>query len=111
MQVKINNKPYDIPELTFRHFTIMEEQGFSIFEAFQKKQMFLIAMGFTCAVVGCEREEAEILLEQHIFGGGNLGDIVNAFTEAVGKSDFFKKMLAIPEEEQSAKKTKKATTE
>ena len=80
--IKINNKNYIVPELTFRHFSQMEEQGFSVLEAFQKKQMFLLAMGFVCAVTGEDRNEAERLIEQHILGGGTIEDIMTAFGEA-----------------------------
>lgn len=97
MKVKINNKNYDVPELTFKHFTKMEEQGFSIVDAFQKKQMMLMAMGFTCAVTGLDREEAEDLLEQHVLGGGDIRNIVNTFGKAINESDFFKKMLGVTE--------------
>ena len=97
MKVKINNKNYDVPELTFKHFTKMEEQGFSIVEAFQKKQMMLMAMGFTCAVTWLDREEAEDLLEQHVLGGGDIRNIVNTFGKAINESDFFKKMLGVTE--------------
>lgn len=99
MKVKINNKNYDVPELTFKHFTKMEEQGFSIVDAFQKKQMLLMAMGFTCAVTGLDRDEAEDLLEQHVLGGGNIRNIVNAFGKAINESDFFKKMLGLTEKQ------------
>lgn len=97
MKVKINNKNYDVPELTFKHFTKMEEQGFSIVDAFQKKQMMLMAMGFTCTVTGLDREEAEDLLEQHVLGGGDIRNIVNTFGKAINESDFFKKMLGVTE--------------
>lgn len=109
MKVKINNKNYEVPQLTFKHFTKMEEQGFSIVDAFQKKQMMLIAMGFTCVVADVDRDEAENLLEQHILGGGNLGSIVGSFVEASNKSDFFKKMLGA--EEKKAEKKKATATE
>lgn len=109
MKVKINNKNYEVPQLTFKHFTKMEEQGFSIVDAFQKKQMMLIAMGFTCVVADVDRDEAENLLEQHILGGGNLGSIVGAFVEASNKSDFFKKMIGA--EEKKAEKKKATATE
>lgn len=108
LKVKINNKNYDVPELTFRHFTKMEEQGFSIIDAFQKKQMLLMAMGFTCAVTWLDRQEAEDLLEQHVLGGGNITDIVSAFGEAIGESDFFKRMLGIQEEEKKPAKKAEA---
>ena len=103
--VKINNKKYEVPDLTFRHLAMMEEQGFSVLDAFRKRQIFLMAMGFVCVVTGEDREEAERLLEQHVLGGGDIGDIYAAFGEAVDRSAFFKKMLGLGEEEQ--KKTSK----
>lgn len=95
--VKINNKKYNVPELTFKHFTIMEDQGFSVLDAFQKKKMFLLAMGFVCCVTGEEREEAERLIEQHVMGGGSIEEIYNAFGEAVNNSGFFKKLFQTEE--------------
>ena len=103
--VKINNKKYEVPDLTFRHLAMMEEQGFSVLDAFRKRQIFLMAMGFVCVVTGEDREEAERLLEQHVLGGGDIGDIYAAFGEAVDRSAFFKNMLGLGEEEQ--KKTSK----
>lgn len=103
-KVTINNKKYDVPELTFKHFTTMEEQGFSIVESFRKKQYLLMAMGFTCAITGLEREEAEELLTQHVLGGGNIVDIVKVFNEAASESDFFSKMLGIQKEVPKEKK-------
>lgn len=111
MEVKINNKKYTVPELTFEHYTKMEEQGFSIVDAFDKKQYMLMAMGFTCAVTGTDRAEAERLLTQHVLGGGSIKDIVNAFTKAINQSDFFMKMLGLTKKADSQEKseTKKAT--
>lgn len=102
MQVKINNKKYTVPELTFEHLTKMEEQGLSVIEAFQKRQYFLMAMAFTCVVVDVERDEAENLLTQHVYGGGSIQSIAAAFTEAVSKSDFFLRVLGIPAEKTKA---------
>lgn len=98
--MKINNKKYDVPELTFRDFVTMEEQGFSVIEAFRKRSIFLIAMGFVCVVADCDRDEAERLIEQHVLGGGKLEDIYAAFGEAVDKSAFFKKMLGLTDEKE-----------
>jgi len=109
MKVNINNKNYNVPELTFKHFTKMEEQGFSIVDAFQKKQMMLMAMGFTCAVTGLDRDEAEDLLEQHVLGGGDIRNIVNTFGKTINESDFFKKMLGLTEKQ--AEKAKQKETE
>lgn len=111
MKVTINNKKYDVPELTFRHFTKMEEQGFSIIEALQKKQIMLMAMGFTCAVTGADRDEAEKLLEQHVLGGGNVNDIVSAFSKAIADSDFFKRMLGLDKKAEQNEETETKKTE
>lgn len=43
VKVKINGKAYNVKEMTFKEYTKMEEQGFSIIEAFRKKQLTLIA--------------------------------------------------------------------
>lgn len=102
VKVKINGKAYNVKEMTFKEYTKMEEQGFSIIEAFRKKQLTLIAMGFVCAVVDCDRDEAENLVTQHILGGGNIIDITDAFGKAISESDFFQKMLGVAQE----KKTK-----
>lgn len=111
MQVKINQKKYDVPELKFEHFVKMEEQGFSVTEAFRKDQLFLLAMGFTCVVVDCDREYAEHLIQQHVLGGGNIKDIVNAFSEAIFESAFFRKMLGIEEEKKPAENVKETIAE
>lgn len=111
MNVKINNKKYDVPQLTFKHFTQMEEQGFSIPDAFRKGQQMLICMGFVCIVAECEREEAERLVEQHVLGGGSLGEIVNTFYKAAMESDFFRKMLGLEEEKPAKKAEVKEQTE
>lgn len=106
--VKINNKKYEIPQLGFGEYAKIEEQGFSLLEAFRKNQSMLLAMGFVCVVVGTDRDGAEELIQQHVLGGGNVLDIYTTFVEAVSNSGFFKKMLGIKEE--PAKKTTKQTT-
>lgn len=113
VKVKINNKEYKVKELTISHYTKMEEQGFSIIDAFRKGQTMLIAMGFTCAVTGLDREEAEELLTQHVLGGGNIQDITNAFGKALSESDFFKKMFGMDkvETKDKAEETETETEE
>lgn len=102
VKVKINGKTYEVKEMKFAEFTRMEEQGISIVEAFRKKQMMLIAMGFTCVAANCDREEAEELVTQHVFGGGNIIDITNAFSEALDESPFFQKMFGMTPDEKKA---------
>ena len=97
--VKINNKKYEVPKLGFGEYTKMEEQGFSILDAFRKQQTMLLSMGFVCVVTNHDRDSAESLLEQHVMGGGNILDIYTSFMEAVSDSGFFQKMLGIKENE------------
>ena len=99
VKVTINRKEYRVKEMQFGEYAKIEEQGFSIIDAFRKKQLLLIAMGFTCVAADCDREEAERLITQHVLGGGNIVDIANAFAEAVSESDFFQKMLGVTQTE------------
>ena len=114
VKVKINGKNYNVKEMAFAEYTKMEDR-LLILDAFRKKQMTLIAMGFVCAVVGCDRDEAEHLITQHVLGGGNIIDITNAFADAVAESDFFQKMLGMTQDEQEtpekATKSKKEVEE
>lgn len=105
MKVKINNKTYNVGELKMEDYLKMEEQGISIIDAFQKRQTMLVAMAFTCVVTGLDRDDAAELLNQHVYGGGNVMDIVNACNRAIAESDFFKKMLGV--KENSEKETEK----
>lgn len=93
MNVKINNKNYPVPQMGFKHMMKMEDMGFSIFNMFEKKQLFSIATAFTGIVAECEREEAERLIEQHVLGGGDITQIYEAFNEAISESNFFRKLL------------------
>ena len=111
VNVKINGKTYKVGEMKFGDFTHMEEQGFSITDAFAKNQYMLIAMGFTCVVVDCDREDAEHLIQQHVLGGGKIKDIVNVFSKAVFESTFFMKTLGIEEEKKPAENAQEISAE
>lgn len=98
MNVKINNKNYTVPTLGFQQMADMENiVGGSIITIFQKQQIFLLSEAFVGMVVGCDREEAGRLCEQHIMGGGKIEDIYKAFNESVNESAFFKKLLGVEE--------------
>lgn len=94
MNVKINNNNYEVPQLGFGEMVKMESvSGTSLVSMFQKQQVFILAEAFVATVVGCGKEEADRLCEQHVMGGGTLEDIYAAFSEAVDKSGFFKQVL------------------
>lgn len=109
--IKINNKPYDVPELNFRHSKLLEQYGVPLYRMNDISLMFTIVSAFVAIVVGCDPEYADYLIEQHILGGGNIEDIYKAYIQAISDSHFFKKLLENQEQKKATKKvTKPATT-
>lgn len=106
--VTINNKNYDVPKLGFGHMEKLESEGYDVIAMFKKNQMFAPASAFIMLCANCDREEANRLAEQHIYGGGNMQEIYTAFVKAIDESDFFKKILGIDEEKKQEKNTKKS---
>lgn len=108
--VTINNKKYEVPKLGFGHMEKLESEGYDVIAMFKKNQMFAPASAFIMLCANCDREEANRLAEQHIYGGGNMQEIYTAFVKAIDESDFFKKILGI-DEEKNTKKSANAETE
>ena len=106
--VKINNKTYQVPELTFRHSRMFEQMGMPVTGLMSPKYFFSAVAAFIAVCANCSVEQAEYLAEQHVMGGGNLQDIYTAYANAIGESGFFKKLLA--ENEETPKNTKKSAT-
>lgn len=107
-KIKINNKNYEIPKLGFGHMEKLESEGYDIVSMFRKKQMFAPTSAFIMLCVDCDRDEANRLAEQHVYGGGNLGDIYQAFVNAINESDFFKKILRMDKEDADQENVKKS---
>lgn len=105
--VKINNKNYEVPELTFRHSKLLEQYGVSIRNMVNIDAIFTITSAFVAIVAKCDLNTADELIEQHIFGGGDLKDIFNAYTKALNDSSFFTKLLESLGEEKEDKPTEK----
>ena len=99
--ITINRKKYEVPKLGFGHMEKLESEGYDVVAMFKKRQLFAPASAFIMLCVDCDREEANRLAEQHVYGGGNMGDIYQAFVKAINESDFFKKILGIEEEKVS----------
>ena len=91
--VKINQKNYPVPELTFRHLPMMEKCGLSLLDMASGKYIFTTAQVFTAIVAECDTDHADHLLEQHILGGGEITPIFEAFNAALHSSGFFAKLL------------------
>lgn len=92
-KIKINQKNYEIPDLTFRHLPMMEKSGLSVFQLASGDYLFTTAQVFTSIVAGCDLNEADHLLEQHILGGGEFTPIFTAFRDALESSAFFTKLM------------------
>lgn len=99
--VKINQKTYEVPELTFRHSKIMEQMGVPIEGMMSRNYLFSIVAAFTSIVANCDAEYADFLIEQHILGGGDVFDIYKAYVTAVTTSGFFKKLLHLDKAEEN----------
>ena len=91
--VKINQKKYPVPEMTFRHLPMMEKCGLSLQDLASGKYIFTTAQVFTAIVAECNTDVADHLLEQHILGGGTIQPIYEAFMTAMYESSFFVKLL------------------
>lgn len=105
--VKINNKNYEVPEFTFRHSKLLEQYGVSIRNLVNVDAIFTITSAFVAIVAKCDLNTADELIEQHIFGGGDLKDIYNAYVKALNDSSFFMKLLESLGEEKVNKATEK----
>jgi hypothetical protein len=108
--VKINNKPYEVPELNFAHSKKLEQYGVPLRRLIDPDLMFTITSAFVAIVTGTIPAEADFLIEQHILGGGTIEDIYGAYIQAITDSHFFKKLLETQENKVKAKRTVKETT-
>jgi hypothetical protein len=104
--VTINNKKYECPKLGFGHMEKLESEGYDVISMFKKQQLFAPASAFIMLCVDCDREEANRLAEQHIYGGGNMQEIYQAFVKAINESDFFRRILGMDETEKKSKSSK-----
>lgn len=93
MNIRINHKEYTVPELGFKDMVYIEDMGFSVLDLFQKQKFFSLAVAFTAVCVGCGKEEAEKICEQHVLGGGSLEELCQQIMKLVEESGFFKKLL------------------
>lgn len=102
--VKINNKTYPVPELTFHHSRMMEQMGLPMTGINSPQYFFTAVSAFTAICTNAPIEQADYLVEQHVLGGGDIQDIYKAFVAALNESGFFKKLLGLEEEKQKNSK-------
>ena len=85
--MKLNNKEYKIPEITFNTICDLEEMGVDL-SGINKKALSTVR-GFLALAVGGDLEEAGRILEEHLVNGGGLEEVLREIEEALVKSGFF----------------------
>ena len=64
--VKINQKNYEVPELTFRHSKLMEQMGLPVEGMMSRNYIFSAVSAFTAIVARCEPEQAAGRRQQNV---------------------------------------------
>lgn len=90
MNIIINSKKYEIPEIDFNMICEIEEHGTSILNI--KDKPFVTLRGILAVLMGEDTYTAGKELEQHIIKGGTLEETMETIMKALEKSDFFQAM-------------------
>jgi hypothetical protein len=94
----INNKEIKLPDINFNTMCDLESMGVSIV-SMQAKPLITVR-AFTALAMNADLETAGKEVEQHLFNGGKLLDMLNEINKAVEDSGFFQKMLKNQEKTQ-----------
>lgn len=92
MIYKLNNKEYEVKDITFREIVKMEKCGVDIM-TLGKGNTFGQAVAMVSYITGLSKEKALDEIEAHLDNGGTLNDVIKCF-EIFEDSDFFKKVGA-----------------
>lgn len=106
-KVKINNKEYDVPELTFKHTKSFERAGVPLAKMVSDDYLMNALSAFVQITAGVDEDGADFLIEQHVEGGGDIAKIAESYVKAVTDSHFFKKLLKLDEKETKPQKLEK----
>lgn len=85
---KINGKTYKAKEVDFNFLCDLEDEGVSL-DNMERKPMAAVRAYFTVCYGG-DKESAGNEIQAHIINGGDLTDVMAAFSDAMQKSDFFR---------------------
>ena len=86
----INGKEYKAKAFDFNLICDLEDMGISLQEAGNKPMSMVRAYFGLCAGKGKEFAGKE--MEAHIISGGKLDDVMNAMSDEMEKSDFFRNL-------------------
>ena len=99
-KVSYATKPFD-----FDMICELEDMGVT-FERIDKMPMSLIRAYFAiCA--GTSKEQASLLLQNHLMNGGKLEDIITPITKEMNDSDFFRSLASSEAQTSTESKRKK----
>lgn len=91
--VTINNKTYTIPEVTFDAICTLEENGVYLLSMSDKERnLATLIRGLVAWIMDVEPSVASREITAHIQNGGNIADILDATTTAIGEAGFFRQM-------------------
>ena len=93
----INGKKYTPKVFDFNLLCDMEDAGVTL-ESMTKKPMSAVRAYFT-ACYGGDAEGAGREIEQHIINGGEMTELMNAMSDAMSESDFFRSLAQNNQEE------------
>lgn len=96
----INGKEYRAKAFDFNLICDLEDMGISLQEAGDKPMSMVRAYFGLCA--GGGKEFAGKEMEAHIIGGGTFEGIMNAMSDEMEKSDFFRNLNKAAEKETTA---------
>ena len=84
----VNGITYSAKPFTFNTVCDLEEMGVSM-QDMQKKPMSVVRAYFTICT-GKDQDFAGEEIEKHVIAGGNFNDVIEAMSEEMDKSDFFR---------------------
>ena len=101
----INGKEYKAKAFDFNLVCDLEDMGIALAEAGKEPMSMVRAYFGICA--GKDRDFAGKEMEQHLINGGDFEEVMNAMSEEMEKSDFFRS-LAKTEKTENGKNQSKA---
>lgn len=95
----INGKEYKAKAFDFNLVCDLEDMGIALAEAGKKPMSMVRAYFGICA--GKDRDFAGKEMEQHLINGGDFEEVMNAMSEEMEKSDFFRAVSKTEEQKAS----------
>ena len=89
--MKLNNKEYKIPELTFNTICKLEKKGVNLFA--MDDGILGMVRGMVALAMDTDIETAGEEIEKHIATGGDLAEIMEEATEVIRESGFFQSVM------------------